>query len=123
MGQRKKIEYNFTKEQFLTIVKDNLGVVTDICHDLNISRPTYYNYINSNEEIKKEIETINDVCVDFAERMLFKRIAEGSDSSIFYYLNNKGKKRGYNVKEEPGKEINQPPIIVINGNRIKPETT
>jgi len=101
------------KKDLLKALEKTLGVVTSACQQVNISRSLFYKYLNEDSDFKEKVEDINDICLDFVETQLFKRIKEGSDSCIFYYLNNKGKKRGYNTKEVV-ERVEDLPVVEIN---------
>jgi hypothetical protein len=103
------------KADLLISLKDNLGIVSDSCKECKISRLSFYNLVNSDEEFANAVKEIEDDTLDFVEGKLFKRIAEGSDSSIFFYLNNKGKRRGYNTNDNEAKEEHTPITINLNG--------
>jgi hypothetical protein len=60
-----------------------------------LSRETFYIYYNSDEQFKKQIDTIGDYTLDFVETQLLKKILQGSEKSILFYMRYKGKKRGY----------------------------
>ena len=47
------------------------------------------------EELRKVKEEIEESYLDLAESKLMKKINEGDNGSIFFYLKCKGKKRGY----------------------------
>ena len=49
-------------------------------------------------EYKKAVEEITEVQLDFVEGKLYKLINDENPAAIFYYLNNKGKSRGYSHK-------------------------
>ena len=108
----KKNKKDTIKKDLLKALEKTMGIVTSACQQVNISRSLFYKYLNEDGEFKEKVEDINNICLDFAETQLFKRIKEGSDSSIFYYLNNKGKKRGYNLKDDNIKETELPKITI-----------
>lgn len=81
-------------------LKKSLGVVSSACEEVGISRRTHYNWLNDDEEYKRKIEEIDDYCIDFAESALFKKIKEGDNTAIIFFLKTKGKKRGYIERTE-----------------------
>jgi len=100
------------KQAMIEAMEQQLGVVTAACKQAGISRWTHYNWLKEDPEYKQAIEHIPDVCLDFAENVLFKAMKEGNITSAIFYLKTKGKKRGYierveqeNIQTEPSKLI------------------
>jgi len=83
------------KELLLEALERSLGIVTPACKDVGISRNQFYNYYNTDPIFKKAVDDINDVTLDFVENQLLKKIKNGSERSILFYMKYKGKKRGY----------------------------
>jgi hypothetical protein len=115
-------EYN--KKKLLEALEKSLGIVTGACKEVGISRNQFYIYYRSDPEFKKAVDDINEITLDFAENQLLKKIKEGSERSILFYMKYKGRKRGYsdNIDISSGGE----PIKIIikgSGNRdnIDPE--
>ena len=79
----------------LKAIKNTGGIKTQICSNLNCDRKTLAKYIDKYPEIKEAIETEEESVLDMAESSLFALIQNGDSASIFYFLNNKGRKRGY----------------------------
>lgn len=105
-----------TKKQniLLESLKEHLGIVTVSCEAVNISRGSYYNWYNNNAEFREKADEILDVQLDFVEFQLIKRIKDGSDTAIIYYLNHKGKKRGYNTDNSPQKQTEPIQIEIVD---------
>lgn len=89
-----------TKKQLIEAMEQSLGVVTQACKMVGVSRVTYYDYYNNDEEFKKAIDELQNVALDFAESQLHKQIREGSTSATIFYLKTKGKNRGYIERQE-----------------------
>lgn len=77
-----------------------MGIVTDACKLVGCGRTSYYEYYNTDPEFKKEVDSISNITLDFAESQLHKKIKEGDTTSIIFYLKTKGKSRGYIEKTE-----------------------
>ena len=88
------------------VYKQNLGNVSVTCQKCNISRRTFYNYKNKYDDFAEELEATDELNIDFAESMLLKKIREGAESSIHFYLRTKGKSRGYVEKVEQEVKVN-----------------
>jgi hypothetical protein len=83
------------KEKLLQALERSLGIVTSACKDVGVSRDTFYRYYNEDEEFKKSVDDINNITLDFAETQLLKKIKEGSERSILFYMKYKARLRGY----------------------------
>jgi hypothetical protein len=83
------------KEAMLDAMEKNLGIVTDSCRQIGISRDTHYRWLKEDKEYKKAIKDIENVALDFAESALHQQIKKGNPLSTMFYLKCKAKKRGY----------------------------
>lgn len=104
------------KDELLKALEKTLGIVTPACKEVNISRETFYRWYNEDPEFKERVDSINDIQADFVENQLFKKIKEGSERSILFYMRYKGKKRGYTDSIDitsDGKSITEIKLIEI----------
>jgi len=83
------------KKLLLEALERTMGIVTPACKEVGISRDRFYTYYNEDEEFKKKVDDIQDIQVDFVEGQLFRKIREGSERSILFYMRYRGRKRGY----------------------------
>lgn len=83
------------KQKLLQALERSLGIVTPACKEVGISRNTFYTYYKEDEVFKAAVDDINDITLDFAENQLLKKIKEGSERSILFYMKYKARKRGY----------------------------
>jgi hypothetical protein len=81
-------------------LEKSLGIVTTACKVVGISRQTHYDWVANDSEYKDAVEAIAEMAIDFAESQLQKRMKDGSDTAIIFYLKTKGKKRGYIERQE-----------------------
>lgn len=88
------------KELILSAYEKSLCNVTATCKIALISRETFYEYKNKDENFKAELAKISDVQIDFVENELMKGIKDGNPMLIKFFLSTKGRKRGYNEKIE-----------------------
>lgn len=116
------------KREILEALIEFNGIVTNACNSIGLARSTFYNWLNTDNEFKKEVEDIQDVAIDFVESKLMEKIngvkimgreyiyeQPPSDTAIIFYLKTKGKKRGYVERSEidhttKGESINPTPI-------------
>lgn len=94
-GKKNGRPLKYTVEQVLEAIKDTGGIKTEVCQRLNCGRRTIYVYIDRFPEIKEAFEEEEEKVLDMAESSLFAMIQNGDLTAIFYYLNNKGRRRGY----------------------------
>jgi flagellar hook protein FlgE len=91
---------NIKKKAMIEALTKSLGIVTNACKDVEISRQTHYRWMQEDEDYKKAVEDVADIAIDFAESALHKQIKENDTTATIFYLKTKGKKRGYVEKIE-----------------------
>jgi len=101
------------KQAMIAAMEQQLGVVTAACKQAGISRWTHYNWLKEDPEYKQAIEHIPDVCLDFAENVLFRAMKEGNITSAIFYLKTKGKKRGYVERVEQDFIQTEPSKLIL----------
>tara|TARA_Y100001937_G_scaffold107291_1_gene149813 strand:+ start:457 stop:837 length:381 start_codon:yes stop_codon:yes gene_type:complete len=88
------------KQALIEALEKSLGVVTTACKSVGIARSTYYEWLAKDEHFKKDVASITELALDFAESQLHKQIQDGSTTATIFYLKTKGKKRGYIERHE-----------------------
>lgn len=98
----KKLPTNLTpkKRAFLDIFKAKGAFISVSCDACNISRQTYYDWLEADKEFRNCVNEIKESVLDFTEHMLIKNIQEGKEASIIFKLKTLGKSRGYIEKQE-----------------------
>ena len=96
----KKTNIDILKKQMIEALEESLGVVTTAVKNVGIHRSTFYVWYNDDEDFKKEVDSIGDIAIDFAESQLHKQIQDGNSTSTIFYLKCKGKRRGYVERTE-----------------------
>ena len=81
-------------------LEKTLGIVTPACEMVGISRQTHYRWLEEDPEYKANVQSMDDLALDFAETALHEQIKDGTPSSTMFYLKTKGKKRGFVEKQE-----------------------
>lgn len=102
------------KKKMLAALEKTLGVVTSAVKIVGINRSTHYDWMKDDEWYAKEVNSLQDVALDFAESKLFKSIENGSDACTIFYLKTKGKHRGYVERQENRIEFDRPIFTGIN---------
>jgi hypothetical protein len=95
MSEKVKTRVAQKKEIFLEALKRNLNVITAACEQTGFGRQTFYNWCDKDPEFRRRVDELNDIQFDFVETQLLKKIKEGSEASIIFYMKTKGKKKGY----------------------------
>ena len=88
------------KKKFVVGLRNNLGNISRACDAVGISRTTYYDWIESDDTFKEDVEHIKESLLDLAECKLLENIEDNQNIAIIFYLKTKGKKRGYIEKQE-----------------------
>lgn len=83
------------KKKLLEALEKSLGIVTPACKEVGISRNQFYVYYREDADFRAAVDDINEITLDFAENQLLKKIKEGSERSILFYMRYKARKRGY----------------------------
>ncbi len=98
------------------------GIISQVAERLQCSRQTVYTYINKYKKVKSAYDDEKDTILDVCEEGLFAKIYGQDFEAIKYYLERKGKSRGYGGQDQFGKgqEDEIPAAIeirVVNGRR------
>jgi len=96
----KPTKTDILKKAMLEALEKSLGIVTTACKQVGIHRSTYYDWFNNDSAFKRQVEDIQNICLDFSESALLKLIEEGNVSATIFYLKTKGKKRGFVERQE-----------------------
>jgi hypothetical protein len=125
------------KKEMLESLRLHMGNISEACRAMNVTRKTHYKWYAEDEEYKDAVDDVNDSLLDFAESKMFQLIngvkttkAVGDEfivydtppckTSIIFYLNNKGKRRGYNtgLQHQTTEQGEQAKITLPNGTQI-----
>lgn len=79
------------------------GIVSQIAEKLQCSRNTVYAYIDKYPEVKTAYDDEKEMILDVCEEGLFAKIYGQDFEAIKYYLERKGKCRGYGGQDQFGK--------------------
>lgn len=86
-----------TEKQILEAIKGSAGIKSTIIKRLGITYCTFKTYTEKYESVKTALYIEEERVLDMAEGNLFKLIQNGDPTAIYYFLNNKGRRRGYGV--------------------------
>lgn len=120
-GKKKKNPTEFRREKakvdLIKILRKNFGIVSDACEKVGVSRTTFYAWIQDDPKFAEEYHDIQEKVLDFGEAALYRGVKEGNTSLIRFFLENKGRSRGYgwnNSNERGGA-----PTIVVKISNIE----
>lgn len=88
------------KKAVLQALEHTLGVVSSACKKAKVGRTQFYNWLKEDEEFAKAVNDVENIALDFVETQHYNQIKEGNVSSIIFHLKTKGRKRGYQEKQE-----------------------
>lgn len=113
------MDNTLAKSAFIEAYQKTFGNVSYACRAVNIARSTYYMWLDSDADFKKNIADVEprETLIDAAELQLAKKVNEGDTVAILFTLKTLGKKRGYIEKETTAPtdaETIQPPPITYN---------
>lgn len=89
--ERTKID----KKDLIKIFKAKLCNISATCDAANISRQTFYSYMEKDKKFETAVENAKEGLIDFAETKMMEGINNGDSSLIQFFLRTKGRKRGY----------------------------
>ena len=96
------------KEAFLKAFEASAGNISIACKKVGICRETFYKWYRNDKEFNKQIENTKESLLDFAESVLMKKIKEGDNTCLIFFLKTKGKHRGYSERVEvENKEVEE----------------
>lgn len=86
---------DYRKEKMIKALKKSLGIVQTACDAVGISRPTHYNWLREDSDYREKVDEVLEIRLDLVEGKLLQNIKSNNQRAIEYYLNTKGKSRGY----------------------------
>ena len=99
------------KKGMIEALGKTLGIVTNACKQVGISRQTHYKWYREDLDYRKAVDDVENITLDFAESKLHEQIFEGNVASIIFFLKTKGKSRGYVERQEIEMNRNNEPDL------------
>lgn len=87
------------KKLFLKTYTETRYNISETCRITGLDRSNYYEWLDKDPEFKKAINQKEEDLLDWIEEQAKKRMEQGSDKMIEFYLKNKGKKRGFGEQQ------------------------
>ena len=116
MSSKKAIENR--KKQILELYPKKACNVSAVCSAVGITRKTFYDYMNADDEFADSIEESKEALIDNAESILQKKILSEDTVSLIFFLKTRGKSRGYTERQEIEDVSEKEPIQV---NIVRPK--
>jgi len=88
------------KEEFLLALRESLGVVYGACKRTGVPRALYVKWLSEDRDFAEEAGAISEIALDYVESKALEEIRSGNARLIQFYLQTKGRSRGYG-KSEP----------------------
>ena len=79
------------KELFLEAYKNKMCNISSACKAVNIGRKTYYNWLKKFPIFKQQVVEVKGSLTDMIESQLLKKIENGNQRAIEFYLINRKK--------------------------------
>ena len=104
---------------FLQSLREKMGIASLACSQTGISFSTYANWRLSDPQFETSVQEIEEAALDFVETRLFEKINQGDVRMIRFFLETRGKKRGYVTKSESAPKAFLPVILTPEEAMIK----
>ena len=99
--------------QTLGVLEPALKMIEPEIQKRKALRRQFYRWMASDIEFNTDINSIEDISLDFAESKLKENMSKGSTTDIIFYLKTKGRKRGYEERSTVVNENKEPLKIEI----------
>lgn len=90
-----QIEADARRQAFIFQFYRYNGNIAAACSAVGVARATFNNWMKKFPEMVEQISEVNEAMLDLAEQQLLKNISDGKENSLFFFLCNKGKHRGW----------------------------
>ncbi|MBF0678421.1 MAG: hypothetical protein IR164_05705 [Devosia sp.] len=87
-------------EQVAVALQETGAIIMDTAGRLGVSRTALYKFLERHPELKRLRTEIEDGQIDVAELHIVEAIKAGEMSTIRWYLERKGKARGFSTRQE-----------------------
>jgi hypothetical protein len=91
---------HYTVREVEAALRKAAGIVSGAAQILNCTPQTVRNYLQRYDKLRIAIDEQIEVNLDVAETKLLTAIGEGVDWAVRFYLETKGKHRGYTRRQE-----------------------
>jgi predicted transcriptional regulator len=113
--------HTYTNKQICAAFIKNKCRKTEAAAELGMTLNNLIQVIKTKEGLKEMIEEIEESRLDIAEDMLQKLIEQGVPKAVTFFLERKGRKRGYGKKIEIAREEGErkfSSVKIVDGERV-----
>ena len=89
-----------TVERVTAALQNAAGIKSAAAHMLGVHRVTLYRFISENPELERVAQECDEQTLDLAESKMITAIKNDDFQMIRFYLERKGRHRGYGHKQE-----------------------
>ena len=109
-GHYNKTQQKIAKAAIIEAMKKTYGVVAPAAKAAGVSRNTVMTWRKADPEFDAACNATLELGLDVAEDALMTAIKKGNVKAIQYYLNCKGKSRGYGISYDINAAVSRPRI-------------
>tara|TARA_R100001015_G_C4567537_1_gene126166 strand:- start:317 stop:688 length:372 start_codon:yes stop_codon:yes gene_type:complete len=102
-----------SKKKMIDTIRKSKGIVVSICKNLDMTRSAFYKRLESDQELRYELELARDELCDFSETKLWEHIKDGNLQAVMFVLRTLGRHRGYIEKQEVEQTSTQVNVIEV----------
>ena len=95
-----KAQKKVVKDKFIEALKKSGGVLKPACEALHISRQTILDWRKADPEFDAACNEACELFLDEVESRLYAAVRRGNFKAIKFYLETKGRARGYDAHQE-----------------------
>jgi len=120
VAKKKKTIENYSKrehkkELFLKAYRESLGNISKACEMAKVRRNTYYDWIKNDPGFREKVMEVDESFLDLAESVLLKKIRKEDLKAVIYFLDTRGKSRGYGKSIKVNGDIKTNSNVVVEG--------
>ncbi|MBR5759152.1 MAG: hypothetical protein IKX88_11220 [Thermoguttaceae bacterium] len=108
----KNLSESERKESFLQELFKSLGRVLSACQKTGVSRDEYEHWKRDDPDFARRVDQIGEDALDYVESKLFEGIKSGDARLIRFYLETKGRARGYGKDPALNKSASPPTVVL-----------
>lgn len=101
------------KQEFLKLFFKSGGNIAFCCVSVGVTRHTFVRWKREDELFNTAVSEINEAALDIAEQQLMKNVLDGKETSLIFYLCNKGKHRGWTSLNKMENKVTVPVQINV----------
>ncbi|MDD3586415.1 MAG: hypothetical protein PHQ75_04475 [Thermoguttaceae bacterium] len=100
-----------TKQRFLVTLRKKLGIISLACALESVDEQVCRDWVRNDPAFARQVEACREAALDFVEARMFERIDKGDARLIRFYLETRGKDRGYVLRHEVS-DVSMPQVVL-----------